>query len=571
MVKLSLKLAMPWELFEGIYVNVSRNEKGEVTSVSYSSTDVVSRDFIKQFTEIDWTKYPKLKLMLLERGNEPLCKHVPPCVEHLIIVKNKLEFIENIPETVKHLNFYDVDFKYYGDKIFDNLPMCLVSLEIIFNLDMHDREIMHEKVKSISFHSLPPTIREIRIDFEGITHEDKKIFDEIESDMRAAPTKYFTFGPNIELVSFRCRNIFRSKKKFFLRQERIKRKKELGLLRSKRKREFSDEISDESNEKEARTEESAGASAGASVGASVEIDDGEGDVYEKYLEDCKKTIDEGNIRGHMFEKHVEQKLRDAGYRIYGTNMRFKINGSQSEEIDILLYKTIIECKSIPFSNINSSRFTFGKMVKQIEKMSHIHNGFTIVLWLSNITEEDRETFLYRNFKRKFPKLIITDSVEDFMKQYTVPEEFYYISKGHTVWNIIAKNRKDTCDDIMCKIKIPEKIMKNFECFIDDPEERKNFDELKKKAIIIDNDCKKATHTIDKYDIEISGMRFATERKYDFTFDGFKFRLSIPQTKSTSIGHPMWVIDGFIKCSKCDKPWTERLVKDGICFICEKKS
>jgi len=200
----------------------------------------------------------------------------------------------------------------------------------------------------------------------------------------------------------------------------------------------------------------------------------------------------------LFEKEVANKLSEANYEIYSRNILIKEEKDDNVkcEIDILLYKTIVECKYTDFKTI-SDYIINQKLERQLNRYLKYFPDFTVILWFKTITEEDRHSTYYTFLKTEFPNVILTDSIDDLKLQYNPPSPEYIIKKPHIIWSFIAKNGDLSQYDFITNIKCHSSILRDFECFIDDQIEKDNYIRFKSQIKIIEN-----IKEIDKWDIEI---------------------------------------------------------------------
>jgi hypothetical protein len=264
----------------------------------------------------------------------------------------------------------------------------------------------------------------------------------------------------------------------------------------------------------------------------------------------------------LFEKEVADKLLEANYEIFSRNLIIKEEKDDNVkcEIDILLYKTIIECKYTDFKTI-SDYIINQKLERQLNRYSKYFPDFTVVLWFKTITEEDRLSTYYTFLQTEFPNVILTDSIKDLKTRFILPKQEYVIRKPHIIWSFIAKNGNLSQYSFLENIKCHSNILRDFVCFVDDPIEKENFIRFKSQINIV-NDIKE----IKRWDIEISTTN-NSQIERSFNYNKSKFILLIPQIEYSSIGHPMYLISGFQICMKCNKITTNKKMKGSICKFC----
>lgn len=252
-----------------------------------------------------------------------------------------------------------------------------------------------------------------------------------------------------------------------------------------------------------------------------------------------------SVEDLKFEEDVANQIYANGFKIYGRNVIWKSKlNIRIMEIDILLYKTIIECKNSNIRNIGDNKF-----MKQLNKYLEKFPDFQIVFWFSKIDREDES---YKELKTNYPNVIFVDNIYDFLREYTPPKEFFYIQDPETLWSIIARNNSTSYDFLLPYVKISQFIIDCVECYLNDPIEEIKLNLLKEKIIITDK--------IEKGDI------FITCRKnYDYT-NGTpiynRFFLKIDRVKQTSNSLPKFIIEGcHVVCHKCNKIYTiKRMIK-----------
>ena len=252
-----------------------------------------------------------------------------------------------------------------------------------------------------------------------------------------------------------------------------------------------------------------------------------------------------------FEEEVAIKLFDNGYKIYGRNVIWKDESNiRILEIDILLYKTIVECKNTNIKNVGDKKF-----MRQLNKFIDKFPDFQIVFWFSKI---DREDDSYIELKTNYPNIIFTDNIYDFIREYTPPKEFFFIREPEVLWSLIARNNTNNYDHILPFVKINPFIIDCVECYLNDPIEEINLLKLKEKIIL--------TNKIDPSDIYIT-----CRKNYDFTH-GIpiynRFFLKIERVKQSSNSLPRFVIEGcHVICTKCNKIYTIKRMIRNLCNKC----
>jgi len=207
-----------------------------------------------------------------------------------------------------------------------------------------------------------------------------------------------------------------------------------------------------------------------------------------------------NIMAKEFEDKIADTLITNGYFIYYRNFKtickqqqklerrlairadaLGSEGKSSEitirkcesrkcEINILLYKTIIECKNTILNNSYfKNKHGMNKLINQIERHYHYFPDFTHVLWFKEI---DKESDFYFELKSKYPFLIIIDNIEDFKVEYTKPIEYYYINSQNTLWVMIAEKNDYDFSEILKRTRISQITIDTVRAFIDNEIEKK---------------------------------------------------------------------------------------------------
>jgi hypothetical protein len=186
----------------------------------------------------------------------------------------------------------------------------------------------------------------------------------------------------------------------------------------------------------------------------------------------------------------------------------------------------------------------------------------MVLWFKGNNERHP---IYSYLKKIFPKLIITDNIEDFKRKYEAPKESFYVGKRETIWTMISKNNTYDFSEIWKSTTINTKFLEYIECFVFDPIETEKFKKMKSLV--------KISETNDIFDVLILSSKEHKEikRKYysvgkDDEGNGiFRYCYFIPKVPNEKArSEPKFKIDGYEYCLICKKL---RNVKKLIEFKC----
>ena len=294
----------------------------------------------------------------------------------------------------------------------------------------------------------------------------------------------------------------------------------------------------------------------------------------------KKLMNEYQFQGISFEIEIEDLLKSNGFCIFGSNIIFdgQIGNRHSNiyELDIILYKTIVECKSSSIIDDKLNEDRYNDCSKQLNLYHLLYPSFIQVLWFKKIIKTSP---LYIRLKSEFPDVIITDSIDDFKKEYVKPTEFYYISKILPINCIISKDNTYDYSSLFPKIKVSRKTLDIVRCFLIDETDKINFENFEKKVIITDD--------FDLFDIKIMTSPDVSEpihkiervkslQKYGITRPQCKieFNFVIPKVPFLQSPRPLYEIPGiFDKCISCPHFWSSKFYnpETKLCKFCSKKS
>jgi len=251
-----------------------------------------------------------------------------------------------------------------------------------------------------------------------------------------------------------------------------------------------------------------------------------------------------------FEESVAKKIEEYGYKIYGRNVIWDMRKSRLMEIDILMYKTIVECKNTTLRDVGEKKFT-RQMSKYIEKFP----DFKIVVWFKSLDKGD-ET--YKEMKESYKEVIFVDNIYDFLREYERPKEFYYIREPEVLWSLIARSNPNNYDNILPYTKINPLIISCVECYLNDEIEEEKLRILKEMVI--------KTDKLEKGDIYLT-----CRKNYDYS-DGLpiynRYYMKMTRYFQTSDSLPKFIIEGcHFECNMCNKIYTIKRRIKNMCKNC----
>lgn len=164
-----------------------------------------------------------------------------------------------------------------------------------------------------------------------------------------------------------------------------------------------------------------------------------------------------------FEIYVADILKSNNYKIFGRNVHlYNIKEKELTEIDILLYKTIIECKAGKIDNLN---------YLQCHRYRLLFPDFKIIIWTLD-EEITNDLSYYEDIN-----VSIVRNLEEFSAIYKEPK-WYYINDRSVLTSLVA-NR----DDSLYPLKYENVFIKE-SIIIDSMNIIINLEELKKLFRII---------------------------------------------------------------------------------------
>jgi hypothetical protein len=201
-----------------------------------------------------------------------------------------------------------------------------------------------------------------------------------------------------------------------------------------------------------------------------------------------EQISYNDIKGEIFEKKIIKELENNDICIFGKNINVRKNKADIIELDILLNKFIIECKS---GKINFKKER-KKLTCQINKFYFYFPNYKVILWLDYSYKEHFGVNNIDEFKNKFniihPNLYIINTIDEFIHIYDNYNN-YYIEDNHinSIIGFISNKNKINYDKIYKRIYVHRNFIDKFKNIIIEQQEIVNFNDFCNKINIVDDD------------------------------------------------------------------------------------
>lgn len=186
--------------------------------------------------------------------------------------------------------------------------------------------------------------------------------------------------------------------------------------------------------------------------------------------------------GKDFELFVRKEIIGAGFHIFGANLKKQKEIKGKAEIDILLYKTIIECKSVSLSYLSREKAVKEKnhLRKQIITFKRIFPDYKLIIWLKNANHSPETIFDDIDITNVY----FIDNIAKLRQVYTEPT--YYISDKFIIFTLISNlNKTSRHEQMYRRIYVKQEVLDKSSQLLNDIEEIQRFEQLAKQINIVD--------------------------------------------------------------------------------------
>ena len=273
------------------------------------------------------------------------------------------------------------------------------------------------------------------------------------------------------------------------------------------------------------------------------------------------TGEAGTIRGKEYENKIKSLLRANNYHIFGENIKIFQDRNIILEIDILLHRTIIECKCTTFTHQGD----IDASIKQINKYIKYFPTYKIILWLENSEEYKKKISLNHS------NLFIINTIEEFKQIYQ--EDKFYIDDKHinSVASFISNLNPNYnyLEHLYSKIYIHRTFAEQIKDILVDPNEIAKYYDFYQKINIVPDDF--VFNSFIKLDTKqkSNNNHFSLGQNIEQRLNNYFYYYITPYSLdkiNIEIVKKLYAV----MCQSCNGKFTKSLMKDKLCKKCYYK-